>query len=90
MMNEIEQLQNTLKWRRARKSPGAVSLGQVAQQLLDEEISPRQDRFSQVNEVWSQLLPAELGQHCEIFGISGGQLEVRVDSPSIATTRSPS
>jgi predicted nucleic acid-binding Zn ribbon protein len=81
-MDDIERLQNTLDYRRARKSYGAVSLGRVAQQLLAERISPQQARFSQVDEVWRELLPAELHRHCEIVGISGGQLDVQVDSPS--------
>ena len=82
MMDEIEQIQNTLDYRRRWKRYGAVSLGQVAQQLLTRQISPQQAKFSQVDEVWRDLLPAELQQHCEIIGISGGQLEIQVDSPS--------
>ena len=82
MMDEIEQLQQTLDYRRRRKTYGAVNLGQVAQQLLAEQISPQQAKFSQVDEVWRDLLPAELQQHCEIVDISGGQLDVKVDSPS--------
>jgi hypothetical protein len=81
MMDEIEQIQNTLEYRR-RPSYGAVSLGQVAQQLLTEQISPQQAKFSQVDEVWRDLLPAELQKHCEIADISGGQLNIQVDSPS--------
>ena len=81
-MDDIERLQKTLDYRRVRQSYNAVGLGQVAQQILDERISPQQAKFSQVDEVWRELLPAELQQHCEIFGISNGQLEVQVDSPS--------
>jgi hypothetical protein len=54
----------------------------VAQQLLTERISPQQAKFSQIDEVWRDLLPIELQQHCEIVDISGGQLTVRVDSPA--------
>jgi predicted nucleic acid-binding Zn ribbon protein len=81
-MDEIERLQNTLKCRRTRKPYSAFGLGQVAQQLMDRQISPRQAVFSEVAETWSQMLPAELGGHCEIVDISGGLLKVRVDSPS--------
>ena len=81
-MDEDEQLLNATRWRRSWKSYSATNLGQVAQQLLDEQISPQQTRFSQIAEVWSRLLPAELCGHCEIIDISGGQLEVQVDSPS--------
>lgn len=57
-------------------------MGQVAQQLMDRQISPRQAVFSEVAETWRQMLPAELSRHCEIVDISGGLLKVRVDSPS--------
>ena len=49
---------------------------------MEKRISPQQARFSQVVEVFSRLLPAELHGHCEIIDISGGQLKVKVDSPS--------
>ena len=80
-MDEDEQLLNAARWRRSWKSYRAANVGQVAQQLLDEWISPQQARFSQITEAWSRLLPPELCEHCEIVGISGGQLEVQVDSP---------
>ncbi|UCE49171.1 MAG: DUF721 domain-containing protein [Phycisphaerales bacterium] len=81
-MDEIETLQNTLRCRRRRKPYSAAGLGQVAQQLLDGQISPRQAVFSEVAEAWSQMLPAELGRRCEITDISAGRLVVKVDSPS--------
>jgi hypothetical protein len=49
---------------------------------MAERISPRQASFDAVVEVWRQVLPAELLQHCEITDVSGGQLKVQVDSPS--------
>jgi hypothetical protein len=82
MMDEIERLQKNLDYRRSRKPYSAVSLGQVAQQLMAERISPRQAKYSQLDEVWRELLPTELYQHCEIVDFSGGQLDVQVDSPS--------
>lgn len=81
MMDEIERIQKILEYRKMGKSYGGVSLGRVAQEVLAERISPQQAKFSQVNEVWRELLPDELYQHCEIIGISGGQLGVQVDSP---------
>jgi predicted nucleic acid-binding Zn ribbon protein len=81
-MDEEERLLNATRWRRSWKSYKAASLGQVVQQLMDNRISPQQARFSEVAEVWSRLLPAELCGHCEIVDISGGQLTVQADSPS--------
>jgi predicted nucleic acid-binding Zn ribbon protein len=81
-MDEEERLLNATRWRRTWKSYSAANLGKVAQQLMDEKISPRQARFSRIAEVWDRLLPAELCGHCEIVDISGGQLTVQADSPS--------
>ena len=81
-MDEEERLLNATRWRKSWKSYRAASLGQVAQQLMDNRISPQQARFSEVFEVWSRLLPEELCGHCEIIDISGGQLTVQADSPS--------
>ena len=81
-MDEIERLQNTLRCRRTRRPYSATGLGQVAQQLLDGQISPRQAVFSEVVEAWSRMLPEELARHCEIVDISAGLLKVQVDSPS--------
>ena len=64
------------------RTSGLVRLGDAARQVVEERICPRQTRFAAVSEVWSQLLPSELGRHCRIAGISGGQLKVVADSPS--------
>lgn len=82
LMCEREQLSNSAEGRTRRRMDRAVRLGEAVQQLMAERISPRQAKFDTVAEIWRQVLPAELCQHCEISGISGGQLKVQVDSPS--------
>ena len=81
-MDEIERLQNTLKCRRTRKPYSATGIGQIVQQYLDGQVSPRQAVFSEVAEALSRMLPEELARHCEIVDISAGLLKVLVDSPS--------
>ncbi len=81
-MDELERLKNNLKYRIAKIPKGTVKLGDAVRQLLDEHISPMQAKYSEVAELWSQLLPAELCRHCEIVDVSGGELKVRVDSPA--------
>jgi len=54
-MDEEERLLNATRWRRSWKTYRAASLGQVAQQLMDNRISPQQARFSEVFEVWMQF-----------------------------------
>ncbi len=82
-MDEDTRLRNAVKWKRAAIKPhGAVRLDQAVRQLVEEQVSPRQARFSQVADAWGRLLPAQLSCHCEIVDIAGGQLGVQVDSSS--------
>ena len=82
-MNGNEQLANSVKWR-TRAKREAVKLGDILTKLMDEQLSPRQAKFEAITELWQQLLPPNLCQHCKIVGISGGELEVLVESPSYA------
>lgn len=82
LMFEDEQLCNSTEGRTRRRMSRAVRLGEAVQQLMAERISPRQAKFEAVAEAWRQVVPGGLCQHCEITGISGGQLKVRVDLPS--------
>jgi len=81
-MFEDEQLHNAVEERRIRKFDGVVSLGDAAERFVAEQVSPRQAKYSEITELWSQLLPDELRRCCEIVDISSGQLKVRVDSPA--------
>jgi len=82
MADEDEQLRRAVKWRTARLVKTAVSLGDALSELMENRVSPQQDRFELVTEAWNQLLPVELCQHCRIAGISGHKLKVLADSPS--------
>jgi len=53
-MDEDTRLRNAVQWRKTRKSSGAVRLDQAVRELIDEKNAPRQARYSQVNEAWSQ------------------------------------
>lgn len=59
-----------------------VKLGDVVREVLQNQISPRQGRFSAVLEVWQQLVPVEFACHCKIVDLTAGTLKVMVDSPS--------
>jgi predicted nucleic acid-binding Zn ribbon protein len=76
---KLERCAAGVRTRRGLKE--AVRLGDVAGKLMEQLVSPRQGRFELVARVWDQLLPAELGRHCAVADISGGQLKVLVDSP---------
>jgi predicted nucleic acid-binding Zn ribbon protein len=79
---DAEQECGAIKQPAARQVKTAVSLGDVLSGLMENRVSPQQIRFGLIAEAWSQLLPAELCQHCRIAGISGSRLKVFTDSPS--------
>jgi hypothetical protein len=81
-MDECEQLRSIVKRRTQRKLGSTTRLGDVLSKLMENQISPRRERFEPVAQLWSQLLPAELHRHCKIVDISAGQMKVLVDSPS--------
>jgi predicted nucleic acid-binding Zn ribbon protein len=83
-MDENERLCGVVRWRRKPKLVRTGRLGDALGELMNKRISPQQARFGPVAELWGQLLPEELGRHCRIADISGGQLRVLVDSPSYA------
>jgi len=84
MLSDSDQLRNIIK-QRTRHPTQVTKLGDVMQELLENRILPLQIKFSLINELWDQLIPAELRQHCRIAGISGRRLKVLADSPSFAS-----
>jgi predicted nucleic acid-binding Zn ribbon protein len=82
MADEGERLRKAVKWRVAHQANDPVGLGDVLSELMESRVSPQQIRFGLIAEAWSQLLPAELYQHCKIVDVSSGRLKVLVDSPS--------
>ncbi len=82
MTGESGQLRSVFRQRARRKPDRTERLGDIAEQFIENQVSPRQVRFGHIVEVWSKLLPAGLRQHCRISSISKGQLEVLTDSPS--------
>jgi hypothetical protein len=81
-MAEGTQIYEATRQKNARKQDNTVRIGEVAQKFMVEQVSPRQDKYGAVVEIWGRILPLELSRHCEIIDLSGGQLTVKVDSPS--------
>ncbi len=84
-MDSTRQLRNpdkiSIKQLAKSNRNSAAHLGDVVRKIMDERISPRQAKFGSIAEIWSQLLPPELEQHCRLAEIASGQLKVVVDSP---------
>ena len=66
--------------RQARKYPGAVRLGEVLRDFMDNQVLNRQGYMEAAAQVCSQVLPSGLVEHCQIAGLFGGQLKIVVDS----------
>ena len=81
-MGEGEQLCGTAGRGTERKPGQAVKLGDVLSELMQARISPQRERADSITQAWSWLLPKELYEHCCLADISGGEIEVRADSPS--------
>jgi hypothetical protein len=82
MMREGAQTYKVSRQGDDHKPDTMVCIGEIAQKFLGEQVSPRQAKYGTLIELWQQILPAELSRHCEIADLSGGQLTVKVDSPS--------
>lgn len=81
-MNNAIRLRNTACRQGANRPDRTIRVGEVVQQLVDNQLSPRQEASDAIGKLWHQLLPAELVQHSRITELSGGQLKIRVDSAS--------
>ncbi|MFZ0035609.1 MAG: DUF721 domain-containing protein [Sedimentisphaerales bacterium] len=82
MIDGTEQLRRAAMRPAAHRANSTVGLGDLLNELMENQISPRQARFGLIEEAWGQLLPTELCQHCRVVDISGGRLKVLADSPS--------
>ena len=75
-------LQDIAGWRKNKRKNRTARLGDVVMEVMENRISPRQEKFGQLIKTWSDLLPEGLAEHCKIDGVSSGQLKILVDSPA--------
>lgn len=84
-MDDEEFLRKRVKWQyKPLKKPNAKNLGDTAENLLKNKISPTFEKLGPVLEIWEQMLPPDFLEHCRIIQITGRTLEVAVDWPSYA------
>ncbi len=76
----IEEKRMADKWKRP-KAKKAFAIGSLVCDILEKRLLPRQKQFGPIVEMWQQLLPEELRQHCRLDSVQGGRLKVKVDSP---------
>lgn len=82
VVDEEAHLREAVRWKKKARLDRVVRLGETLNDLMENKIAPAEAKFNPVAQHWNQLLPDELGRHCEIIDFSGGQLKVKVDSPS--------
>ncbi len=75
--DELSLRSDSLRKRSA--SYGTARLGDVLGELTDGLLTYSNSVFGPVVELWEQLLPAELREHCRISDIRSGRLRVIVD-----------
>lgn len=81
MSGEEQKLRDICKWRK-RKRYSVKSLGDMAGELFERNISPKHAKYEKISQIWEELLPRELAKHCWIDNFNGGHLKVKVDSPA--------
>ena len=64
------------------QTPEASKLGEVISEYITQRVGPKQSYFSAIAEVWGELIPTKLREHCVLADFSKGQLKVTVDSPA--------
>ena len=69
---------NEIRWKNQSKP---VLLGNVLKDVMAKRISHRHGKVEMIEQIWSQLLPLELTEHCRIDSFNNGVLKVIVDGP---------
>jgi predicted nucleic acid-binding Zn ribbon protein len=80
-MDHDEQLRRIAQWKKPQPL-ASVRLGTVLEKYVQEQVAPKYEQFSAVEEAWRQVIPDELAQHCRCDGVSAGSLKIIVDSPA--------
>ena len=79
-VDEDELLAGAVSWQRRRKETTS-SLGDSGRKFLGYNLRRLQGN-AKIVDAWQELLPEEMGEHCNITKIKGGVIEVEVDSGS--------
>lgn len=59
-------------------------LGSVLADYLKYKIEPQRKQWAVLSEIWDDIIPQKLKEHCEPAGLDGGVLAVKVDSQAYA------
>jgi hypothetical protein len=79
--DSIESVERRMAIMRSlRRKKDAVRLGEVIKEMVDSQISPRQENFTAVDKLWKELLPQGILEHCRIASLASGKMTVNVDS----------
>lgn len=83
-MDSDEKLRRLTKWKRLAARSRMITIGKLATSYVEKRVIPDSERFEKVNEIWTDVVPEMLREHCDIEKITKAQMLVLVDSPSYA------
>lgn len=67
---------------KARPAPATDPLGPELISFFKTSVQRRQTKLEKIADVWSQLVPALINEHCALEGLTRGTLTVLVDTAS--------
>ncbi len=76
------QLREITMWRGKPATKSTTRLDTIVEGLIKKRITRQQKKSGPVVELWQELLPEKLQQHCKLESMKGGILHVEVDTPS--------
>lgn len=74
--------EDVLKWRSYSQKDNFSALGDVVQVVMRDQVDPRHEKLSQLNDTWGKLLPPLLAENCKIDSLTAGTLKVVANSSS--------
>lgn len=77
-MDELQRLAQV----KTQPAPMADALGPEMISFFKTSVQRRQTRLGKIADVWSQLVPALINEHCALDGMTRGTLTVMVDTAS--------
>ena len=78
---QIAEQQRTQSCKIKNKNERIGSFKSLIPSLI-EEITPKKEQYSSLNDLWWSIVPEELVVHTKVLRMSGNMLVIQVDSPS--------
>ena len=81
MDKDVDEYLRSIAKRHYVRKDISSKLGDVLGNVMNQAVTPKYEKVGPVKELWSELLPASLAEHCRVDEVAGGGvLRVAVDS----------